>query len=160
MVTDSYEENLAMCEDATDCLVKANAQVLQTREHRLGLADVCSDVVLRRASLASGRGQSKLSTTHDSLHWFTMSTLGRSSVEYGSRAGGYRQDRHTSQICAITGVVLALTTSRRQCMLLCHEPRLFSTASYLENGAVLDQVGRTCSAQLGSMCNAVLDSGG
>jgi len=128
-VTDSFEENLSVCEDTADCLLKANAQVLSTSEHMLGLADVYSDVVLRRASLASGRGQSKLSTTHDSLHWFIMSTLGRSSVEYGSRAGGYRQDRHTSRICAITGVVLALTTSRRLCMLLCREPRLFSTAS-------------------------------
>jgi hypothetical protein len=55
-VTDSFEENLAACEDAADCLVKASAQVLQTSEHRLGLADVHSDEVLRRASLASGRG--------------------------------------------------------------------------------------------------------
>ena len=59
-------------------------------------------------------------------------------------------------VCGLLCAALAFTTSRRQCRLLCNEPRVFAMASYPEYGAVLHRVGRTNSARFVRMCNSTL----
>ena len=59
-------------------------------------------------------------------------------------------------VCGMICAVLAFTTSRHQCRLLCNEPRVFAMASCPEYGAVLHRVGRTNSARFVRVCNSTL----